>query len=512
LNNEILNKIKRLFDQLTTRQKIAFGTVTSVVIVALFILFVWAGRPEYALLYSKLEPTDASQIIEDLKANSIPYKLQAGGTTILVPQKEIYELRLRYAGQNLISSGHVGYELFDNQNMGLTDFMQKVNLKRALEGELANTINQIEAVVQSRVHLAIPEAALFEEEQKKTTASVILKLKPRVALDRMQINGIAQLVAGSVEGLKPENVIIVDTFGKVLSKNDSRDDEISMSSSQYELQKNVEKYLSEKAQSMLDQVLGPNNAIVRISAILNFEKISRVTEKIDPDNTVILSEEKNTETSARRDTTTFSSENSITNYEFNKVKEQFESSIGEIKNLSVAVFVNGVKQKNADNETVNVPRTAEEITIITEIVKAAVGFREDRNDQISVHQLAFDQSIIEQELKVIASIEKKQYIMTYVRIAALVFAGLFILYMLRNAFKKIGIDDYLKKQREELLGEQQKQLEATELEEEISMEEQNRAKKEAQDRMVSEVKKFTAEDSQRASLILRYWLVENEDA
>jgi len=511
LNQELLNKLKQIFYQLSTKQKVAFAALTTLAILSLFVLFVWVSRPEYALLYSKLEPGDAAQIIDDLKAGSIPYKLEAGGTTIMVPKKQIYELRLRYAGQNLISSGHVGYELFDNQSLGMTDFMQKVNLKRALEGELANTINQIESIVQSRVHLVIPERTLYEEEQKKATASVIVKLKPRVVLERAQINGIAQLVSGSVEGLNPENVIIVDTFGKVLSKNESRNDDIGLSSSQYELQKNVEKYLSSKAQTMLDQVLGANNAIVRVNATLNFEKVSHVSVKIDPDNVAVLSEEKNEERSTGTDTTNFQRENTVTNYEFNKVTEQYQNSVGDIKHLSVAVFVNGVSQVNATNEEVNVPRSDEEISIITEIVRAAVGFNAERNDQISVQQLVFDQSTVKHEREVIESIQEKENIMNYVKLGIMIVAALFVLFMLRSVFRKVGIDEYLKKQKEELLGEAQKKLETSEIEEEFSMEEQNRAKKEAQDRMTKEVKEFTSKETERASRILRTWLVENED-
>lgn len=511
MNQEFLTRIKQLFYQFSLKQRVAFGAITSVVVVSLFVLFVWASRPEYALLYSKLDPTDAAQVVEDLKNNGIPYKLQAGGTTVLVPKKQIYELRLRYAGEQLISSGNLGYKLFDNQNLGLTDFMQKVNLKRALEGELANTINQIEAVVQSRVHLVLPEPTLFEEEEKKATASVILKLKPRVSLDRNQVNGIAQLVAGSVEGLSPENVIIVDTFGKVLSKNDSRDDDIGLTSSQYELRQKVEKYLSNKAQGMLDKVLGPGNAIVRVSAALNFEKISRVSEKLDPENPAILSEEKNEERSTRTDTTAYQRENTVTNYEFNKVTEQFQSSVGDIKHLSVAVFVNGVAQQNSDSKDVNVPRSDEEITIITEIVKAAVGFREDRKDQISVHQLAFDQSTLQKEREIIASIEKREHILTYVKVGGLIAAAVLIFLTLRSLFKKVGIEEYLQQQREELLGGGQKQLEASNIEDELSLEDQKRARKEAQERMFKEVKDFTASDTERASRILRYWLVDNDD-
>ena len=243
MNSAIVLKIKQLLSQLSPGQKIGFAAITAIAVICMFLILVWVNRPEFALLYSNLDASDVSRIVDDLKGNSIPYELKDGGTTVMVPKKDVYELRIKYAGKNMISSGAVGYELFDKNNLGLTDFMQKVNLKRALEGELANTINQIEAVSQTRVHLVLPERALFEDDEKKATASVILKLRSRSALERPQVLGIQQLVAGSVEGLKSENIIIVDTFGNVLTNNESQDDEIGLSRSQYELQQKVENYL-----------------------------------------------------------------------------------------------------------------------------------------------------------------------------------------------------------------------------------------------------------------------------
>ena len=175
MNSAIIQKIKQILSQLTPSQKIGFAAITAIAVICMFLILAWANRPEYGLLYSNLAASDASRILDDLKSNGIPYELKDGGTTVLVPKKDVYELRIKYAGKNMISSGAVGYELFDKNNLGLTDFMQKVNLKRALEGELSNTINQIEAVTQSRVHLVIPERVLFEDEERKVTASVILK-------------------------------------------------------------------------------------------------------------------------------------------------------------------------------------------------------------------------------------------------------------------------------------------------------------------------------------------------
>lgn len=512
MNSLVFQKIREVVDSLSRSQKVALAAATAVAIFCMIMLLVWANKAEYALLYSNLDAADTSKIIEDLKANKMLYRLGAGGSSIFVSKEDVYELRIKYAGQNLISTGAVGYELFDRNNLGLTDFMQRVNLKRALEGELSNTITRIESIVQSRVHLVIPEQALFEEKQKKTTASVVLKLRPHTTLDQRQVMGISNLIAASVEGLEPENVIIVDTLGKVLTKNQKRDNIIGLSSSQYDLQKNVEDYLSQKAQSMLDQVLGMSNSIVRVSARLNFDRVSRTSEKVDPDNFAVLSEERNEETSTGTDTTHFKRENTITNYELNKVIEQYESSVGDIKQLSIAVFVNGVYKSD---EEPNVPRPDEEIQKITQMVKNAVGFNQERNDQIEVQQLAFDRTMIERETKLMASLEDRQNLMGYIKFGLGIGGAALFLFVLRGLMKKFGIDDYIKQQRELLLQETMTTLgEATneggEERKQIRLKEGSRVQQEFNEKIKHEVTEFTQKEDERAATILRYWMLEEE--
>ncbi|MFQ5649093.1 MAG: flagellar basal-body MS-ring/collar protein FliF [bacterium] len=514
MNDPFIQKLREQFDKLSRQQKITLMTATAVTTVSLILLLVWANRPEYALLYSKLDAADTAKVTEALKADNIPYKLEDGGRSIFVRKEDVHEIRINFAGEDFISSGSVGYELFDKNNLGLTDFMQKINLKRALEGELVNTISQIEDVLFARVHLAIPEPALFQEQQKKATASVILKLKPRAFLEKKQILGITNLVAASVEGLDPEDVIIVDTLGRVLTKNRARDHDIELSSSQYDLKRTVEEYLSKKAQSMLDKVLGESNSIVRVSAELDFKKVRRTSESVDPENSAVLSEERNEEKSTTSDTTAYQRENTITNFELNKVVEHYESSTGDIKKLSIAVFVNGVYQSP---EKPNEQRSQEEIQKITNIVKKAVGFSEERNDQIEVQQLAFDRSLIARENEVIASMERHETIMRYTKIGLGVLGALFIVFGLRKLLKKLGIDEYLRQQRELLLQEAQASLEdmvderALEEERRKQLEEETRARQELQERVKQEVAVFSAENPELTTRILRYWLLEDEE-
>jgi flagellar M-ring protein FliF len=512
LNQDILSRLKELLDQLSLRSKILMSAATAIAIVSLIMIFVWANRPEFALLYSKIEAAEAAQIVEDLRSSNTPYQLMDGGTTIMVPKAMIYELRLKYAGQNLITSGNMGYELFDQNNLGLTDFMQKVNLKRALEGELANTINQIDAVSQSRVHLVTPEPVLFAEEDNKATASVILKLKANAMLDRQQVTGVQRLVSASVQGLSPENVVIVDTFGRMLSQNQTAEDDVGLSSSQYELQNNVEKYLAQKAQSMLDKVLGSNNSIVRVSANLNFERLSRTREIVDPDNTVVLSEERNEERSSKTDTTLFQRENVVTNYEMNRTVEQYESSLGDVKRLSVAVFVNGITAADADGNPTRQLRSEEEIASITEIVRTAIGYNEERGDKVVVQQLAFDESMLDRERELMASLESRETFGKYVKIGLIALGSIILLVVLRSAFKKIGFDEYMVKQRNLLLGHQPEAIESAT--QEVGGVEERRKKDEQarKDKIIREVVDFTESDPDRATRILRYWMVDEDQA
>lgn len=510
-----IKKLRTQLNRLEQKQKIILISSAAVAIFSLIMLMVWANRPEYTLLYAKLNAAETSKVVEDLKAKNIPYKIEDQGQAIFVRKSDVHELRIRYAGDQVISSGKIGYELFDKNNLGLTDFMQRINLKRALEGELANTINEIQAIEQTRIHLVIPEQRLFEEQQKPATASVVVRVKPNTTLGKKQINGIINLVAASVEGLEPESVTIVDTHGRMLTKRERGDNEMGQSSNQYELRKNVEDYLTKKVQSMLDKVLGDNNSIVRISTELTFDKITRTSEQVDPDNSAILSEERNEESSANTDTTHFKRENTITNYELNKVIEQFSGSVGDVKQLSVAVFVNGIYKSP---EEPNVARTDEEMEKITDIVKNAVGYSADRNDQVEVQQLGFDRSLLEKENDAIAALEKEEKFLKYGKIVVWVIALLLSLIGLKSLVKKLGLDEYLRQQRELLLQETADSM-ANLIEEKEPSEEERRQRliaeakdrQQYQEKIKREVTIFANDHQKRTSHILRFWLVEDSE-
>lgn len=383
--------------QLSLSQKILMSAVVIATLAAIVGLITLANQPSYAILFSNLQAEDASKIVEKLKEQQVPYKLEDSGKTILVPKQQLYDLRLTLAGEGLPQSSIIGYEIFDRTNLGLSDFVQKVNYRRALEGELARTILQLDEVEAARVHIVVPQKALFKDDQKPATASVVLRLKSGRQPTKETIQGIAHLVASSVEGLEAPNITIIDAHGRLLSDNAKPNSLMSLTSSQYELQRNVETYLAQKAQRLLDGVLGAGNALTQVNADLDFRQIERTLEQYDPDRTVVRSEQTSEEKTSARDSASPSTRTStITNYEVNKTIERIIENVGSIKRLTVAVLVNGTQQTVEQNgqKVVNyTPRTSEEIQQLTDIVKRAVGYSEERADQVSVVNLPFGNNV-----------------------------------------------------------------------------------------------------------------------
>lgn len=354
-------------------------------------------REEYQPLFIGLTTEDASNVVSRLKEQKIPYKLGASGTTVSVPKEKLSDVRLVLASQNALpGGGGVGLELFDKTNYGMTEFMQTVNYKRAIQGELTRTINQMPEVKASRIHIAIPEKSLFTEREKEVTASVFLKLKPGRDLSREQVAAVVQLVAGSIEGLKADNVVVIDSSGKVLHKSGEGDSGLVLSGQQYELQKSVEKKIEDSVASMLQTVLMSSRSIVRASVDLNLRKVERMEEEYAPDKKVVTQEKKTREKSVNgkpkaggvpgaaaslaaaaaktqkdhkqheESSSTISEterEDTQTGYEVSKSVRKIVEPFGDIKRISLAVLVDGkyekVKGKNGE-ESKYIPRTPQE--------------------------------------------------------------------------------------------------------------------------------------------------------
>ena len=398
---ELQQQLTGLVGRLTLGQKMMIGFATLAAIAGIILLVTLVNAPTYSTLFNNLSPEDASKIVAKLKEKNVPYQLEDGGKSVLVPKQKVYEMRLALAGEGLPQSSVIGYEIFDRTNLGVSDFVQKVNYRRALEGELARTILTIEEVEAARVHLVVPEKVLFKEDEKPSTASVVLKLKSSKPLKAEVVQGIAHLVSSSVEGLESSNVTIVDSRGQLLSDVHKPNSVAALTTTQYEMQQRVEAYLGQKAQTLLESVVGNGNALVQVNAELDFRQVERTLEQYDPDKTVVRSEQISEEKSSSGDSLRPSTRsNTVTNYEVNKTVEHIVENIGNIKRLTVAALVNGVPTtvtRDGQKVTEIQPRPEPEMRQLTDLVRKAVGFNPVRNDEVSVTNLTFGTHLPEQE-------------------------------------------------------------------------------------------------------------------
>lgn len=443
--------LKNLLDfarAMTPSQAIMLIGVTVGIIVGGFVVTSWLGQVNYSTLYSNLDSSEAGEIINYLNENKIPYSLADGGAAISVPSGDVYKVRISLASQGMPRSGNIGYSIFDQSNLGMTEFLQNLNFRRALEGELMRTIMQMSDVKAARVHIVMPKDRLFKEDKKVATASIVLKLKTPGGLSKSQVTGIAHLVASSVEGLKPGNISILDYNGNLLSSEMKSDKLAGLSSSQHEVRMNVEKYLEGKAQSMLDGLVGAGKSIVRVTAELDFQQVEKTSELYDPNSTVIRSEEKTEEiktASEKQEEMAESSdenriESSVTNYEINKTVEHIINSIGSVNRLSVAVLLDGtykeVENEEGVMELTYQARSQEDIDRISAIVKNAIGFDPQRSDQIEVVNLPFDKTSMAYEQEQLDSIY--QYEMYYdigKKVGMVLLAIIAFLYLRKKAKK-----------------------------------------------------------------------------
>lgn len=416
-----------------------------------------ANRPDMTTLFSQLNPSDAGAIVEELKSSKVPFRVVDGGSRILVPSGVVHEIRLQLATRGLPQGGGIGFEIFDRTTLGTTDFVQRLNYQRALQGELARTIGQLKEVTAARVHLALPQPSVFTEQEKPATASVVLNLRPGARLTPDQVRGIVHLVSSSVEGLDADRVTVLDTSGKLIARPADKGSG-AMGAGQFEAQEAIEVELERRVRTMLEEILGPNKATVRVAAQLDFTSIERTEERFDPHG-VIKSEQRTTETqhssatsptppagaasnipdqaaaqspSAQNQNTAKSIKEAETvQYDVSKVLERKIFAPGQLKRVSVAVMVDGsyktVSDGNGGERQEYVPRKSEEIEKIKVAVKNAVGFNASRGDEVEVVEFSFDTSALEKERVLMEEAERKAFWYSLVKQALTVVGVLVVL-------------------------------------------------------------------------------------
>lgn len=408
-------QFEQFFGPLSNAQRVMFVLLMVIVLSVTGGIFYWSQQQEEVLLFADLNTQSAQDIVSALDERGVKYSIEDNGRAIYVESDKVHQLRLEMAAFSGSDTDIKGYELFDSQTLGMTDFMQEVNRKRALEGELARSISSLDQVEQTRIHLVLPERSPFEQASTQATASVIITLKPGKGLNTAQIDGITALIAGSVDGLDAKSVVVLDQAGNRLSSENTSDQGFAFGGSQMQLKQKTEAYLTNQGQSMLDRVLGAGNSILRVSVEHDFERIVRESDLIDPDSRTVISEQKSTQSNTNEERTpinatdytpvelmgetlvvganTNESSNQTRNYEVNRTREVYEKNQGEIKRISASILLNQkLVPETAEDGTVtmvNEPYSDQEIQEFREVVQLALGMDTQRGDNLSISQTQF---------------------------------------------------------------------------------------------------------------------------
>lgn len=403
---ETVQRVRQFFGALSRGAKLAIAAVLTLSIAAG--IYFWAAnypkQGDFEILFSNLDPKDASEIVELLSERKIPHQISSGGTTISVPADDVHTARLSLASEGLPRGGVVGFELMDSLSFGATDFDRRINYLRALTGELTRTILKIDGVEDARVHIVLPEDSYFVSRTRPATAAVFLKINPRFELERSQIKGVVHLVSASVEGLKPEDVAVIDLYGRLLSQEGSTNQQSSVNlTAQTDFQKELETGL----QSLLERVLGPGNVITKVTAELNFDMKTIDSILYQPEGDGVLRSMQQLEETFRGEgvgssgipgttsnipqyttggstgTSESDRRETVSNWEISEVKETTVVAPGSVKRLSVAVIVNR-RLGDAEQE------------LIQSTVEAAIGLDPERRDVVSVASMPFDNTLLDE--------------------------------------------------------------------------------------------------------------------
>ncbi len=429
----------------------------ALICIAIFTVIILQARvADYNLLFAHMDNADAAEVVAWLKDRKIPYRIESNGTSIYVPADQVYESRLELAGAGLPRGGGVGFEIFDKQSFGMTDFAQKINYLRAQQGEISRTISSLAPVEGARVHLALPEKRLFRDQQKAGSASVILKLIPGRQLKESQVQGIVHLIAGSVEGIDAENVTVVDSSGRILSKNPSEELSGPMTPGMLDYQQSLEKRLEGRAQSLLDQALGAGNSAVRVTTALDFMQQEQTEESYDPDKTAIRSEQTSQEKAggltaggvpgvqsnlgdgaASSGSTSSSRSDETINYEVSKVVSHKVFPVGSIKQLSVAVLVADRPSVGGEGqETTYTPRSEKELVAIRNMVSSALGIDEARGDKLEVSSMPFQNDFLGVPMAETTAAPNYYQYVPFVKYGLLVIGGILLYFLLARPVLK----------------------------------------------------------------------------
>jgi flagellar M-ring protein FliF len=468
--SQLGTQLQNIWKQLGGGQRLTIVVTALGVIVGLSALVFWSGRPDYALLYGRLDDAEAAKVVAALGEANVPYQVNRSGGAISVPSDKVHLMRMQLAAKGMPRGEGVGFEIFDKPNFGISDFVQRANYLRAVQGELARTIAQVDAIENARVMIVMPENRLLVDNTKKPTASVFVRVRGNAILPPQNVNAIRFLVANAVEGLVANNVSVVDNQGNVLSENNDNDSVAGLSSTQLSARQNLEKYLAKKAEEMLNKVLGPGQSVVRVSADINFDSLSRVEEKYDPEGqiprTTMITEDttdtisaiasggapgvsanSSTETnSAAIPANTTKTRKKVTNnsFEINKTISNIMQNPGSVKRISAAVFVAANVTGSGTNRVV-AARTPEEMQKIRRVVQGALGIQEgpdaSRPDQINIEEMAFNEGPAMEVVEQFEQQQKKQFWWELAKTGVYPLLGCVVLFVFWRVFKSTPVEN-----------------------------------------------------------------------
>lgn len=417
-----LDKIK----QLSTQKKLGLMVAAAAVIALVAGTWLWSQAPDYRVLYANLSEQEGGTIIDALQKMNVPYRFSDGSGSILIPADQVHEVRLRLAGQGLPKGDLSGFEILENQKFGASQFLEQVNYQRALEGELARSIQSLSAVQGARVHLAIARPSVFARERQQPSVSVLLNLYPGRVLSTEQVSAIVHLVSSSIPNLSVKNVTVVDQQGNLLSGQQDNPLETGLDPGQLKYVQDMEQNFVHRIEAILTPVTGQDNVHAQVTADIDFSRVERAEETYRPNNNPAESaavrsrqqsesmsvsqsdggvpgalsnrppapaqapiEAKEDQEKTAQTTPTDTRKESTTNYEVDKTVSHIRQSVGQINRLSAAVVINYRTGVDKQGNPVSEPLSSEEIEKITALVKQAIGFSEARGDTLTVTNSQF---------------------------------------------------------------------------------------------------------------------------
>ena len=444
-------KIIAIWQSVSLVQRALLIAIVLTLIIVGALLIYWARRPDMRMLYQDLSPAEASKITDKISEKDIAYELRSGGTSIYVPEEKVYQLRLDMAKEGLPEGEQSGYKIFDKEKIGISPFVQSINLQRAREEELAKSIQMIDGVVHARIHIVSSEQTLFSSQESKTSASVILQLRAGYRLSALNIAAITHLVARGVKGLKPENITVIDSQGRLLfSESDSGRMVGSGAGTVQAYREGVEQNLADKVEDMLTAVLGPGRAAVRVSAIIDMNSVSTITEIYEPKG-VASKEEITSGTETKPGSAsaqgqppipggTKKDETIITEYEVGKTVKEEIIFPGVVKSLSVSAIVDlSITDVNDANEASSggVAAKIMQLSDVEQLIKNALGLKE--TDSLTVVDAKFYRPVESLIFEEPSNWPRYIAIARHVSLAVMAICALLVLRIFRGAKKKAAL-------------------------------------------------------------------------